>query len=73
MNQNYLIISLEYGMYETTIITKKHHHSMFLLICCFKHDCYHPPCQQENHDDKIEWFSRRPDIEKIPLPIPDSS
>ena len=44
---------------------------VYLLVCCFQHNCPHSLCQAGKNGIASEWFPGGPQVNQIPLPIPD--
>ena len=44
---------------------------VYLLVCCFQQSCPHPLCQQGKEGIPMEWFPGGPNVNYIPLPVPD--
>ena len=42
-----------------------------LLVCCFQQSCPHPLCQQGKEGIPMEWFPGGPNVNYIPLLVPD--
>ncbi len=44
---------------------------LYLLVCCFEPMCPHPLCQVGKESIHMEWFPSGPQLDFIPLPVPD--
>ena len=46
---------------------------VFCHVCCLKIDCCHPICKSQSIINLPSWYTGRPPVNYIPLPIPDPS